>query len=810
MMRAAVVIGCSGPARALTRAVERARAQSDDAAIVLVALPDLDDAGRRSVRAVVDRFSIPFVSVPGGPGAAWNAGVRMTDVAYVACVEADDLLAPPFLGTLVGALERDPAADVALSWVRRTAGAVTVRVDVPGAVDLETALALPSSTASPVIRREAWSRLGGFDEHVPGFELHELLLRVLAAGRRVALVERPLVERPVDACSRSRRALDDDQVAAAYRAIVDRHRPAYDTRLGQLLAGSERRYRALVVQHGALVDRRAGTVRALTELDAELATLRAACPGEGLDWGDLRRKTPVSRDWGYDRGTPVDRHYIEAFLERHAGDIRGRVLEVQEDDYSRRFGGDRVERVDVVDLDPTNPRATVIADLRGAPALPSDAYDCVVLTQTLHVIDDMHAALTECRRVLKPGGVLLATLPAASRVCLEYGADGDFWRVTEAGARRLAGQVFGPDAVETRAYGNVLATTAFLYGFAAHELGAEEFDWHDPFHPLIVGVRAVKSGGCRPPSPRIRYGAARGAGVILLYHRVADVESVHRLAVPPLAFREQMRYLVRACHPMGLDDLAEAAACGAIPPGAVSVTFDDGYLDNLDCASPVLVDLDIPATFFVTTGSLAAPHEPWWETLERVLCADAPLPRTLDLELPGRRLTLPTGTDAERGRAHEVVHAALVACGAGDRERALQAVVTWSGRSLPLRETHRLMTGDEVRRLAARGHGIGAHGVAHVALTGQDAEGSANEAARARADLERLLGTPVSAFAYPYGAVDAAARERVRAAGYALAATCERRPVGLRPDPLMLPRLEVTTTDIDAFATLLSTLLAKP
>ena len=113
------------------------------------------------------------------------------------------------------------------------------------------------------------------------------------------------------------------------------------------------------------------------------------------------------------------------------------MLEVQEADYTRRFGGSAVERSDVVDLAESNAGATVITDLRAAANIPDATYDCVILTQTLHVIAPMTEAVAECHRILKPGGVLLVTLPCVSRVCLEYGRDGDFWRVTPAGARQL-------------------------------------------------------------------------------------------------------------------------------------------------------------------------------------------------------------------------------------------------------------------------------------------------------------------------------------------------------------------------------------
>jgi SAM-dependent methyltransferase len=206
--------------------------------------------------------------------------------------------------------------------------------------------------------------------------------------------------------------------------------------------------------------------------------------------GDLRRLSPVSAVWGVDRGRPIDRYYIEQFLDQHALDVRGVVLEVHDSNYTVALGGTRVDRSDVIDIDPTNRRATIVADLRRAPSIVSGTYDCFVMTQTLHVIYDMRAVLRECARVLKPGGVLLATLPCAGRLAPEQGLDGDFWRFTPAAARRLFCEFFPAGQVQVQAYGNVLTTIAYLYGLACHELTPGEFEAHDPAFPLIIGVRA--------------------------------------------------------------------------------------------------------------------------------------------------------------------------------------------------------------------------------------------------------------------------------------------------------------------------------
>lgn len=222
-----------------------------------------------------------------------------------------------------------------------------------------------------------------------------------------------------------------------------------------------------------------------------------------VDMGDLRRVEPISRSFGYDRGRPIDRFYIEAFLGRHAGDIGGRLLEVGDDRYTRQFGGGRVAAADILDLQTDNPRATIYGDLTAPGTLPPGRYDCVIVTQVLQFIYDLPAAVAELRRALRPGGVLLATMPAVSQVCrFDMDRWGDYWRFTSASARRLLGDAFGLGAVSVETYGNVLAASAFLYGLAAEELTADELAAHDPDYELLVAARAVRRGerGDSPPS----------------------------------------------------------------------------------------------------------------------------------------------------------------------------------------------------------------------------------------------------------------------------------------------------------------------
>jgi SAM-dependent methyltransferase len=188
---------------------------------------------------------------------------------------------------------------------------------------------------------------------------------------------------------------------------------------------------------------------------------------------------------------PIDRYYIERFLAAHADDIRGRVLEVKDRGYTERFGRS-VSRSDVIDIDASNRLATIVADLSDARGVAGESFDCFVLTQTLQFVYEVDAAIGEAHRLLAPGGVLLATVPAVSKIDRHAGVEGDFWRFTAASARRLFATAFGQAQVDVRAYGNVLAAIGFVAGLAREDLDDRELDVEDELFPVLVAVRAEK------------------------------------------------------------------------------------------------------------------------------------------------------------------------------------------------------------------------------------------------------------------------------------------------------------------------------
>jgi SAM-dependent methyltransferase len=233
-------------------------------------------------------------------------------------------------------------------------------------------------------------------------------------------------------------------------------------------------------------------VRARRRLRGLWIALRRPPVGQ-VSFGDLRRVAPISRRFGYDRGWPIDRYYIENFLARQADDIRGHVLEIKDASYTSEYGGSRVEVSDVLDMAEHNPQATLVADLTCADHVPSDTFDCIILTQTLQFIYDVRAALHTLYRILKPGGVLLATFPGITQIA-RYDMErwGEYWRFTTLSSRKLFAEVFPENCITIQAYGNVLTAIAFLHGLLTSELRREDLDYHDHDYEVLITIRARK------------------------------------------------------------------------------------------------------------------------------------------------------------------------------------------------------------------------------------------------------------------------------------------------------------------------------
>jgi len=212
-----------------------------------------------------------------------------------------------------------------------------------------------------------------------------------------------------------------------------------------------------------------------------------------IRFGSFRRVTPIHRGFGTSRGSYIDRYYIEKFLVKNSDCIRGRVLELAWNGYTIRFGGGKVTKSDILDVRIGHPGATIIGDLTSADNIPSDTFDCFILTQTLNFIYDVRAAVQTVHRILKPGGCVLVSVPGIAQLSpAELDYCGEFWRFTQLSMRRLLGESFGDENVIVEAHGNVLAALAFLHGLAAEELKTEELDYRDSRYDFVIVAKAEK------------------------------------------------------------------------------------------------------------------------------------------------------------------------------------------------------------------------------------------------------------------------------------------------------------------------------
>jgi glycosyltransferase involved in cell wall biosynthesis/SAM-dependent methyltransferase len=451
-----------------------------------------------------------------GLAAARNTGWRATTSRYVVFLDADDRLVPEALATNLARFATTPDAAFVYGAYRFVDGAgrnPRVAAFVGAGDDAHAAMLRGNCVgmhATVMYRRDRLDEVGGFDATLRSCEDYELYLRLtlrhgIACGPELIAEYRrhddnmsndiPMMQRTVlDVLARyAPRDFDPPTWRAAYAEGVREWKSHYAFQQLYALMDAVRARDLAAIPFVGLARVAAASPVAMTR--AALAGVRTVLGRRRVSFGRLRRTTPISRNFGYDRGTPVDRRYIEDFLGRHADDIHGRVLEVGDAAYTRRFGGARVTASEVLHVDPDAPGVTYVADLATGDGIPSEAFDCVVLTQTLHLVFDMASAIATLHRILKPGGVLLITVPGVSSVDTGEWGDDWLWSLTAASLGRLLRARFADDDVTVTTYGNVLTAVAFLHGLAAEELRPDEYAVEDPHYPVIVAARATRAPG---------------------------------------------------------------------------------------------------------------------------------------------------------------------------------------------------------------------------------------------------------------------------------------------------------------------------
>ena len=463
-----------------------------------------------------------------GQSASRNLGISNAKGEYIAFIDADDVWLPQKLEMQVAILGGQPEAGMvygpSLYWYSWTGYPRDVRRDFRGQLGVTSNSLFDPPTlltkflknagivpciSSLLVKRKIVEEVGGFDATIKNLYEDQVLLAKILLSAPV------FVE---SGCWDKYRQHPNSVSSIAIRTgqyhptKPNAAREAYlnwlakylsddgynDKMLRKSLQRALRPYRLPLFYHLAklpqIISRKVKELWILIE-EFVLRSLTGSMKRRmrPVNLARFHRVTPISRNFGYDRGTPVDRYYIEKFIGQYAADIQGHVLEIGDNTYTRKFGDERVTKSDVLHVEEGNPKATIVADLTSADHIPSDTFDCVILTQTLHLIYDVKPAVKTLCRILKPGGVVLATVPGISQIAEDQWGDYQCWCFTTLSIRRLFEEMFSTGAVEVKAHGNVLTAVAFLHGLAVEELIQEELEYHDPAYEVLIAARAVKS-----------------------------------------------------------------------------------------------------------------------------------------------------------------------------------------------------------------------------------------------------------------------------------------------------------------------------
>jgi hypothetical protein len=201
---------------------------------------------------------------------------------------------------------------------------------------------------------------------------------------------------------------------------------------------------------------------------------------------------PISTQFGMDRGTPIDRFYIEQFLEKNAAAIKGRVVEIADNTYTLKYGRG-IEKSEILHVDPSAADATIIADLSNPDSIPANVADAFICTQTLNFIYEVKNAVQGIHKLLKINGKALITVAGLSQIS-RYDMDrwGDYWRFTDKSLKRLLAEYFDENDIEITTFGNVHSATMFLQGLSMEEVDRHKIMLNDRDYQMIIGAVVIK------------------------------------------------------------------------------------------------------------------------------------------------------------------------------------------------------------------------------------------------------------------------------------------------------------------------------
>ena len=199
------------------------------------------------------------------------------------------------------------------------------------------------------------------------------------------------------------------------------------------------------------------------------------------------KRMPLNYDFGFSRGTPIDRYYIEDFLDKNKSYIKGDVLEIAENTYTKKFGSpEKIDNSWILHVD-AHGKNMIRGDFETGEGIQPNTMDCIILTQTLPFMYHLENAVKNIYGMLKRNGSLLLTVSGICQIS-RYDMDrwGDYWRFTDLSLRRLMETVANPEKIDIYTYGNVKSACAFLYGVASEELSKEDLEYSDPDYQLSI------------------------------------------------------------------------------------------------------------------------------------------------------------------------------------------------------------------------------------------------------------------------------------------------------------------------------------
>ncbi|WP_416672252.1 polysaccharide deacetylase family protein [Egbenema bharatensis] len=315
--------------------------------------------------------------------------------------------------------------------------------------------------------------------------------------------------------------------------------------------------------------------------------------------------------------------------------------------------------------------------------------------------------------------------------------------------------------------------------------------------------------------------------LILMYHRIAEANSdPWSLCVTPKHFAEHLEILRDYGSLLHLKELTRKLDDRKSIHRSIVVTFDDGYADNFYYAKPLLEKYDVPATVFVTTGSIDQKHEFWWDELDRLLLQPGTLPESLQLDTGDRTYQWELGeavnysqADSQRDRhwrmeagkdptprhaLYRSLYHLFQFLPAHEQRQLLDEVRSWANIEPVSRSTHRSLSSEELVALGGELVEIGAHTVSHPFLAKLPIASQLNEIQQSKNHLEEILGYSVTSFSYPNGSYVSETIPIVQEAGFECACCSIADRVQPNGNHFLLPRVVVEDWDSEAFSRWLS------